>query len=239
MGLFSSIFKKQDKKESRSCDLYRKTCPEMISYKIRGRAADTNRIRTEIAVRLKPFEPEDFKKEGTFTEIKTVELIQPEPPSIRQVGYAENLGIQLPDHCCKEDVSCLISRFAGETDRDNMIDVRPTLANYAARKGVFLSVYSGEMRALNLLWYSLSDEEKIIFFIFCIHQNLIGNKEYDVINSTYYPAYKEFANEVSNNIEFLRSIARYVGSDLSLNQKPNEKRNAYAIAREFLVKRKL
>ena len=148
----------------------------------------------------------------------------------------EKDGINLSDDYTKEDISCLITRAVHEEDRDDMIPVDLSLAKMVADHNICLSVFSGEKRALNALWFQLSKEEQLRFFIFCIHQNRLKCHSYDLEHSPYLDYYDRFVKEYKDNESLRRSLSGYVGSDLSLNKKPNKQRNAYKIANEFLIK---
>ena len=216
-------------------ELHKKTCPKMNVYKIRGRHPETKRLRTVRRVALEPIDQEALFASSGLYDIQSFEIEELEAPSERQISYAIGLGINLSDDYTKEDVSCLITRAVHEEDRDDMIPVDPSLARLAADYNIYLSEFSGEKRALDTLWYQLPKEEELIFFIFCIHQNLLGNHDYDFRNSPHLDLYGRFAEEYKDNESLRRSLRNYYGSDLSLNKKPNKQRNAYKIASEFLL----
>ena len=117
-----------------------------------------------------------------------------------------------------------------------MIPVDLSLAKMVAEHNICLSIFSGEKRALNALWFQLSKEEQLKFFIFCIHQNRLKCHSYDLEHSPYLDYYDRFVEEYKDNESLRRSLSGYVGSDLSLNKKPNKQRNAYKIANAFLIK---
>lgn len=217
-------------------DLQKKTCPEMNIYKIRGRHPETKRLRTVRRVALEPADQEAVIASSGLYDIQFCEIEEQELPSERQINYAIDLGINLSDDYTKEDISCLITRAVHEEDRDDMIPVDLSLAKMVAEHNICLSIFSGEKRALNALWFQLSKEEQLKFFIFCIHQNRLKCHSYDLEHSPYLDYYDRFVEEYKDNESLRRSLSGYVGSDLSLNKKPNKQRNAYKIVNEFLIK---
>lgn len=235
MGILSGLLRLFDTRpETGEAGLYQKTCPEMVIYKVRGRSSETNRIRTEVIVRVLPFDAEAIYSDPAFTEIVSIQKVNPEPPTLSQIKYAEDLALHLPDGCGKRDASCLITRKLQDEDEDDKIFVHPSLAEFAATNGVFLSTYCGERRALDEVWRKLSDEKKLEFLVFCIHQSIKGKVFYNMDKDMNLPLYIKFAEVNSKNMKLLRSVANYRGSDLSLKRKPNKNRNAYTIAKNYL-----
>lgn len=249
MGLFKRLFSKPtvqievgithelvESPRMDSNDLYRKTCPKMQIYKIRGRSCETKRLRTIRKVALDSADRDKIISFSGLYDVQTFETIEKELPTEAQINYATDLGIALSDKYSKNDLSCLISRMTGDTDRDDMIPVELNLAKLAAEHNVYLSEFSGEKRALNCLWSQLSEDEKILFFIFCVHQNILNDCNYNLRHTPYLDLYECFVRDYRDDQQLLRSLSNYVGSDLSLHKEPNRQRNAYKIASEYLTK---
>lgn len=215
-------------------NLYKKTCPKMNVYKIRGRNRATGRIRTVRKVALASSSQEEVVASCSLYDIQSFE-VDMEPPTEAQLNYAKDLGVAVSDNYSKNDVSCLITRASSDDGRDDMIPVDINLAKMLADRDVCLSEFSGEKRALDLLWTQLSEGEKIRFFIFCIHQNCLRKQDYDLENSPYLDLYNDFINKYRDNQQFKKSLAGYIGSDLSLHKEPNRRRNAYKIASEYFL----
>lgn len=215
--------------------LYKKTCPEMIRYKIRGRDNRSKRLCTVKKIVLASVDQSSVIATTNLYDIQSCEVIIPDPPTERQLSYATDLGIIISDNYSKDDISCLITRALYEEDRDDMIPVDQSLAKMAADRDIYLSVFSGEKRALDYLWFKFEEDDKLRFLIFCIHQNLQGEKDYDIGCSSYLDLYDRFVESHRDDQQLRRSLSRYVGSDLSLHKAPNRNRMAYTIVTEFLA----
>lgn len=133
-----------------SNDLYRKTCPKMQIYKIRGRSFETKRLCTIRRVALDSADRDEIISFSGLYDVQTFEAIERELPTEAQINYAMDLGITLSDEYSKDDLSCLISRMTGETNRDDMIPVELNLAKLAADHNVYLSEFSGEKKSFEL-----------------------------------------------------------------------------------------
>lgn len=216
--------------------LYKKTCPEMIRYKIRGRNNQTQRLCTVKMVALASDDQNAVIAATNLYDVQSCEVILPDPATERQINYAADLGIINPEQYSKDDMSCLITRATHEEDRDDMTPVDQSLAKMAAQYGIYLSVFSGEKRALDCLWLKFTEEEKIRFLIFCIHQNLLRKQTYDLEQSSFIDLYDRFVKDYHNDQRLLRSLSNYIGSDLSLHKELNKQRNAYKIVSEYLSK---
>lgn len=216
--------------------LYKKTCPEMVRYKIRGRNKDTKRLCTVRKVALASADQDSVIAATGLYDVQSCEVIPPDPATERQISYAADLGIVRPEQYSKDELSCLITRAKNDTDRDDMVPVDTSLARMAVDRDIYLSVFSGEKGALDSLWRQFTEDEKMRFLIFCIDQNLSGKQDYDLQHSPHLDLYDHFANEYRTDEPLHRSLTRYTGSDLSLQKTPNTNRNAYRIVRDYLNK---
>lgn len=216
--------------------LYKKTCPEMVRYKIRGRNNRTKRLCTVRTVALASDDQNVIIKTADLYDIQSCEVVLPDPATERQISYATDLGIVHPEQYSKDDMSCLITRATHEEDRDDTIPVDQSLAKMAAVHGIYLSVFSGEKRALNALWLQFTEEEKLRFLVFCIHQTHLKKTDYNLEYSPYRDLYERFVRDYRDDQRLLRSLSNYIGSDLSLHRELNKQRNAYKIVSEYLSK---
>lgn len=251
MGLFKRLFGENDEaihvEVSISCErmnpeippaniLYKKTCPEMVRYKIRGRNNRTKRLCTVRIVALASDDQSVIIKTADLYDVQSCEVVLPDPATERQISYATDLGIVHPERYSKDDMSCLITRATHEENRDDTIPVDQSLAKLAAVHGIYLSVFSGEKRALNALWLQFTEEEKLRFLAFCIHQTHLRKTDYNLEYSPYLDLYDRFVRDYHDDPRLLRSLSNYIGSDLSLHRELNKQRNAYKIASEYLSK---
>lgn len=229
-------FVSNDVKKIPDDELFRITCPEMVVYKVKGRSVATHRIRTEERVSLisEPYEP---SSDPAFSEVLSCEKYIP-PATEAQLDYLKVLHVDFPPGLSLRDASCLISRAKGEIEDNEFIPVSLELAEIAAVKGIYLSKYCLDGLALNEIWYRMANSEKVEFFIFCLYQNLVGNKDYKLEESKALPLFEEFREKYENDETFLRYITVYCGSELSVF-KPfvNHNRGAYKVAYSFLRER--
>ena len=212
------------------------TCPEMIEYTVRGRSVITHRVRTEDRVSLAS-DPYDPSSDSAFSEIISYEKCF-YPATEAQLNYLSDLRVDFPPGISLDDASCLISRAIGEIEVDDIIPVQKELAEAAAQKGVLLSKYCVDGMALTKIWPKMNNSEKVEFFIFCLYQNIVGNKDYKLEESKALPLIEEFREKYENDETFLRYITVYYGSELSVF-KPfvNRNRGAYKVAYSFLKER--
>ena len=216
--------------------LFLVTCPEMVVYKVKGRSVATRHIRTEERVSLvsEPYEP---SSDPTFSEVVSCEKFIP-PATEAQLNYLRVLNVDFPPGLSLRDASCLISRAKGEIEDNEFIPVSLELAKIAAKKGVYLSKFCIDEWALAAVWNKMNNSEKTEFFVFCLYQNLKGEKDYKLDESKALPLFEEFREKYENDETFLRYITVYYGSELSVF-KPfvNRNRGAYKVAYSFLKER--
>lgn len=216
--------------------LYKKTCPEMVRYKIRGRNNRTKRLCTIRLVAMASDAQDSVIETTDLYNVQSCEVLLPDPATERQVSYATDLGIIHPEQYSKDDMSCLITRATHDEERDDMIPVDQSLAKLIAEHGIYLSVFCGEKRALNSLWIQFTEEEKLRFLIFCIHQTYLKKTDYNLEQSPYLDLYDRFVRDYRDDQQLHRSLSNYIGSDLSLHKELNKQRNAYKIVSKYLSK---
>lgn len=216
--------------------LFLVTCPEMVAYKVKGKSAVTHRIRTEERVSLAS-DPYDPSSDHAFSEVMSCEKFI-FPATEAQLNYLRILQVDFPPGLSLRDASCLISRARGEIKDDEFMPVSLELAEIAAKKGVYLSKFCIEEWALAAVWDKMNNSERVEFFIFCLYQNLAGNKDYKLEESKALPLFEEFMKKYEYDETFLRYLKAYCGSELSVF-KPfvNRNRGAYKVAYSFLKER--
>ncbi len=68
-----------------------------------------------------------------------------DPPSERQLDYANSIGIYVPPEACRYDVSAMLSRY--EDDDEEPVDEK--IAKMANIYGIMFSRYAGKKAILN------------------------------------------------------------------------------------------
>lgn len=107
-------------------------------YKVKATYRKTNRART---VQVYAHSEEDAVSQigdEFLFPAKSVTKSDYEPPSKNQVAYAMSLGLKLPEKCCKEDASALISVKLKNFNAPSMPD---ELIKFALSKRLVFSMY--------------------------------------------------------------------------------------------------
>jgi len=204
-------------------------CPEINRYTVVGTNPKTKRKNTKTAIVLEPVSVSVLEKKTGLVDIVSYEKETPYPPSDKQLAYAADLLIMIPEGSNGWEVSDMItSRTSGSVQRP----VSPYLAVKMAEKDIRVSRYCGEKRALNLLWYSMGLEERAVFFVCSIYGRKIGRQQYDFESWDQYGRLKDLAMQLLKNDSFVRSLAKVEYNDISLFESPNKRRVAVQLALE-------
>ncbi len=89
-----------------------------------------------------------------FTEPFTVEFVKFDEPTERQLSYANDLGIQIPERASKQDVSALISRVV---DDDETLPSEFMVRQAMSRKVMF-SRYVGAKTLVSIMSIQLQEK---------------------------------------------------------------------------------
>lgn len=179
-------------------------------FEIRAKYTPTNRFRkTTILARSEEEAIEKLKAYG-YTEIESITPYPEDPPSQRQIAYATSLGIQIEPGYCKKDVSALIDRKLTPQS-----DPNPGLVDYASEHQFIFSKFIGKKSLYDLVFFRLTPEEKIAFFIFSVYRFLSNNREANLNKSPYRDLFLQKSAEWSAQDNMFKSlINNYTGPDL-------------------------
>lgn len=178
-------------------------------YKVSGIFADTKRKRTRIInAKTESHAREIMINDGYLEPLEIIE-IDFEKPTERQIEYAKDLGIKIPNDATKEDLSALISRHL-----ENDSDPNPELYEFADNRGFCFSKYIGKKALYNLLFNKLEGADKVAFFAFCVYRYLSEDRHANLDTSPHRQVFYDFAQEVINDKSFMTSLAQYNGEDL-------------------------
>ena len=130
-------------------------------------------------------------------------------PSDRQLEYANDLGIKIPQEACLEDVSALISCAVDFDSAPNQ-----ELVEYATNRGLIFSKYIGKKALYNLIFYKLPLVDKIAFFCFSIYRYLSDDRHGNLDTSPNRDAFYSFAKQYEEDKKFTASMMKYEGKDL-------------------------
>jgi hypothetical protein len=178
-------------------------------YEVRGVFSQTKRKRRTI-IHAKSSRQATLKatEQGFIEPIEIVEIPH-ESPTERQITYAIDLGIHIPQDASKEDVSALLSR---KLDYDS--EPNPGLLEFADERGLFFSKYIGKKILYNKIFRELDIRDRIAFFAFSIYRYLSDDRHANLDTSPFNDKFYLFADQVVTEESFIKSLNRYEGKDL-------------------------
>lgn len=184
----------------------------MPSYEIKGKGKDTGRMRRRIYSAPNETEAKQLAEaDGTLVEEATE--IQPYPPTERQLDYARDLGISIPDNVTADYLSDLISL---KVDRDNPATERHK--NFGRMYGLEFTNSIGKKALFNRIQAALvtpgRERELLSWFTFRVYRELAGGSDNEPISGPDDLIIKEIANELATDEKIIKSVKRYEGSEL-------------------------
>lgn len=186
---------------------------ELIWYQFRiiGKHKTTNRKRTIsiIAKSLELAEQEAYKQDLLPPLETTQEEISVKEPSERQLSYAKDLGITVPENSSMEYVSYLIGSHLGSYKAPN-----PGLVEFAYNRNIYFSQYISKEHLYNITFDSLSNLDRVAFFVFSIYRWLSDDRHANLDTHPNVGVFYEFANQWYTDEKFMKSFNRYQGEDL-------------------------
>lgn len=180
-----------------------------FKYEIRGRHFETKRVRT---LKVDAFSEDDAKlqaQQAGLESFTSINIIPFDEPTENQLQYATNLDIAIPLGATKEDVSALISKHVDEDGTPN-----EGLYEFATAHRVLASKYIGKTALYNRVFNSLSDSERIAFFIFSIYRFISDDRHANLDTHHAKELFYQFARSKEHDEQFLRSMNKYSGNDL-------------------------
>lgn len=179
-------------------------------YSVAGKHKDTGRKRT---INISAISLEQCKEKAADEGILEPYEITEYPPSLpseRQLAYAKDLGIKIPENATFKDISALLDR---KQQVDNL-DPQQGLIDYANAREFEFSKYIGKKALYNLIFYKLSGKDKIAFFIFCVYRWLSDDRESNLDTHKYKDKFYELADKLTNDDKFVKSMNRYEGEEI-------------------------
>lgn len=144
-----------------------------------------------------------------------------ETPTEKQVKYAEDLGIVLPDGASKADVSCMIDRVKNE---DVAEPPSRELAELAAGLGCVFSPYISKDGLLRTLVYHVKDLDRAALYAYSVRQAESGAPLGNMLSDPDCTSFYAFADAIAGNPSIVKSINEREPSDY---ERPNRGTNAY------------
>ncbi|WP_108307091.1 hypothetical protein [Metalysinibacillus jejuensis] len=164
--------------------------------------------------------PTPIKKSPKATKLEFIDFTNQnfkennyKTPTDKQLAYAKNLGIPVPEWASKSDVSLLITRLVEEKD---FSAPSAQLVEFANAKNIIFSGCAGKKYLYNTIFDNLSDYDKAAFFAFSLYRWLSDDRHGNLETSPLKNMFYEFAKDVSQDDAFMNSLKRYKGADLRL-----------------------
>lgn len=191
-------------------------------YKVIGKHKDTNRKRT-LTILAKS---EDMAKQSAINQNLLpplqIEVLPFDPPTERQLDFANGVNIQIPLNATSEDVSCLLSRYQNHDS-----DPNPGLIEFADSHNIFFSYLIGKKCLYNLIFSELTYLDKTAFFIFSIYRWLSDDRHANLDTHPKKDLFYNFAELMKDDTSFQKSLLKYKGEDLRFFGTITSKRDDY------------
>lgn len=127
----------------------------------------------------------------------------------QQKEYAHSLGLNLPKQATKSDAKALIDQSLDED-----VNAPASLIDYARNHKILCSSYIGYKYLHNLMFDNLDPIDLATFFVYCVHQDLIGAIHEDLDAHNNHEVFYHFAKSYHEDFYFLESLKDYYGEEL-------------------------
>ena len=207
-------------------------------YSVKGKNPDTNRFKTvQVVVSLTETTEKIQLKSGLLPPFEIKEIL-PDMPTERQIAYAKNINLALPQDATKQDCSIFLSRY------ENQKPLYPSpmpekILCYLIDKNIYVPSYAGIDEAHNLYFNNIDLNEQCAYFGMKVYCNIKKKQCYflEDADPKELNLFYEFARQYENNNEFVRSLSFYSGDDLPIGSYfISKKLKAYNMALDYFVK---
>ncbi len=187
----------------------------MPKFQIRGHGKETGRKRSRIFYASSEAKARELAA-ADLTIVDQIEKLPEDPPpepTERQLAYASDLGIVIPDDADRDDISDLIShKLSGEkvaTDRHK---------SFATLYGVEFRRFTGKTLLFHNIFEKLEkpgrEKELISWFAFRIYRYLVRGAEDAPVTGPDHEIIQKITGQVIGNKSTISSIRRYYGKDI-------------------------
>ncbi|MGM0985311.1 MAG: hypothetical protein ACQEXG_18145 [Pseudomonadota bacterium] len=184
----------------------------MPKFKVQGTGKDSGNSRTRIYTAKDESAAREMA-EADVTVIGEIEELPPEPPTERQLAYAQELGIKIPGDATKDELSDLISCKVDEDSKAS-----PQLFTIANGYGVETTRYTREDDVYARIFSALStpgcEQELAAWFAFNVLKDRSSSRSADVPDSPNEPRLNSLASKLVADPKVMQSIKRYSESGL-------------------------
>ena len=174
----------------------------MNPYKVVAVYIPTNRRRT---IQTYGFSEQDaIAHIGSDYNLPPVNIEKAEysKPSREQISYMVSLGIKIPNKCCKEDASALISMK--QNDFKNASYASAELKEFANSKRISYSLYLNEPHLLNRIYKCAeSPTEQVALMTAAMYREMNGRWDF-----FFWDKWLEFGQKACGDKSFMNSFKR-------------------------------
>lgn len=184
----------------------------MPYFRVKGKTAESGKARNRQYLAKSASQAQSqAEKEGII--VNSVEEIAVQPATERQLAYAADLGIVIPDGVSKDEIGDLISLNTSDdapsTDRHRV---------FAEGFGLEPTQYIGKKVLFDGIWNALKQPERqpemLQWFTFRVYLQLANISVGAPIDSPFDPVILEVAKELAKDEKSVGSIKRYEGRSL-------------------------
>lgn len=183
----------------------------MPKFKVQGTGKDSGRSRTRTYTAKDKIAAREMA-EADGTAAGEIEELPPEPPTERQLAYAQDLGIKIPGDATKDELSDLISCKVDEDSKAS-----PHLQSIANEYGVETTRYTGEGDVYTRIFSALStpgrEQELAAWFAFNVLKGRSSPRSSAVPDSPNEPRLNSVASKLVADSKVMQSIKRYSKRD--------------------------
>lgn len=184
----------------------------MPKFTVSGVGRDTGRKRRRV-IEARGEAQARALAEAESTAVESIERLPDEPPTDAQIAYAQDLGLSIPVGATKQEVSDLLS---AHLERDKPADSRHFA--FADLYGVSYTQYTGKKSIYGRIFAALSppgrEQDLVAWFVYRVHRALVEDRDGAFVAGPDYPTIQQAAAELAKDESVLKSIRRYVGTDL-------------------------
>lgn len=169
----------------------------------------------------------DTARAGGLVDPTILSVIPHDTPTDQQIGYALDLGADIPEGACKEDVSSIINRILSDCDGPS-----EEFAMFAHDNRLHFSKFIGADALFSTVVYGLEGREKAAFYAYSILKNHAG---IDVATDPVYPdltKFYQFADMAMDSNSITRSINERSPDDY---RHPHKGSTAYKAVAAFFM----
>ena len=179
-------------------------------YSVKGTYPETGRKRTLKYNVHNLDDPEEFATTmGELLPPYEINVVPFAPPTDRQLEFANDLGINIPDDVNKINISYMIDSKLGNDSIPN-----PELVEFAYNRKILFSKYSGKKSLYNAIFSQLPLLDKIAFFYFSMYRYLSEDRKGNLDTHPSKDTFYNLATKQLENQAFITSMNKYSGEQV-------------------------